>query len=579
MRIRSFLLVGLVAWPGVHFADDVGDPASTIRKPQPARLQHEPATYGGARQQFKSDLSGLVGKNYGQTSSSVPAARTTTSTRGSLSVMEKNVVYEGYSKEFQNLRNLAYQGRIGDIEPYYENYYRNIQNKAVAGSNQSQSDSPFDGFPGPAPKQTQGAPVEAADNDFLRLLERGTFSLDAGRFENAIERLERAEQHLNASQETPKAWEGLLKALNFVGETVTGHEELAPYQSTGYEKVLLLNFKSIAFLLQGDRRAYNVTRRAIDLQNQEKDAFEQKLREQSEEMTKQQEEESGKGHDLLGLKLDDVVGDTYRSTDTKALSVASAFVNPFGYYVAGLIQEFDSYLDPSLRDNARISYEKALDLNPNSKVIKEAVSNLKNKSPPRDKRLVHIVAANGFSPEKKVNVIRLRFDEVKTYIKVPRYEPVAGKVAAIYVTTANGAKLAQLQPVADVEAICLRHQKDLEPYQQFRLTLAVVRSVVSRTLLAKAFGSWGLIGGEVLDALATPDMRSWMSLPSSVLAARVFVPKTLNEIVLTSYDREGRKLASRAVKLNSSTHNFVYARGVENQLYAHTNDALWVSKL
>ena len=62
-----------------------------------------------------------------------------------------------------------------------------------------------------------------------------------------------------------------------------GSEEMANYELRGYEKVMLLNYKALCYMLMGDRKAYNVTRRAIDLQQAEWEKFKEMLAKNEEE--------------------------------------------------------------------------------------------------------------------------------------------------------------------------------------------------------------------------------------------------------------------------------------------------------
>ena len=69
-------------------------------------------------------------------------------------------------------------------------------------------------------------------------------------------------------------------------------------------------------------------------------------------------------------------------------------------------------------------------------------------------------------------------------IKLPIYQPVPSKVHKTIISDEQGNKLADLTPVADIEAICLRHQKDSAPFRYLRVLLAT-----GRILFAKNFCS------------------------------------------------------------------------------------------
>jgi hypothetical protein len=257
-------------------------------------------------------------------------------------------------------------------------------------------------------------------------------------------------------------------------------------------------------------------------------------------------------------------------------------VNPFGFYVAGVVQELDSYEDSSLRDNARISYKKALELNPKSSVIKEAVKAMKS-PPDRNRRLVNVIIADGFAPEKRLLKFDLRLGaSLPTPVELPIYEPVPNRVHRVEIQTTTGKRWARASEVADIAALALRFQKDSGPIHQVRMMTTVVRNVIEGRALnnmEQQAGVFGSVFGEfkkARDEMAHPDMRSWSTLPSRLLAARFRVPKSVSRIKVVAYDAKGRKLSSQVVPLDKDSHNVVYVRTLDNTIYASTSKTMWV---
>ncbi len=242
-----------------------------------------------------------------------------------------------------------------------------------------------------------------------------------------------------------------------------------------------------------------------------------------------------------------------------------------------MIQEFESRKDATLKDNARIAYKKALDLNPKSKVIKQAVKDMKSNKNYNNRRLLHVVVGDGFAPEKKMLVYNVPTGEGVIPIKLPIYEPVASKVARIEVQSSGGKRLATLSEVADIEAISLRNQKDSEAFRTLRMTMSIARAVGVAGLSKKA-GIFGNLVSSTLNDMSAPDMRSWMSLPSSLQAARLHISKNTTKIKLVSYDKKGRRLASKTVKLKSGSDSFVYARTIDKQLYINGSKTMWTAQ-
>jgi uncharacterized protein len=409
----------------------------------------------------------------------------------------------------------------------------------------------------------------------LAYLEGAILELNAGNSDSAVEKFAIAEELFAIQESKTKAGGAAKSGAFFAAESILGKEDLKNYTGEGFEKVMMLNFKSIAYLLSGKREAYNVTRRAINWQDVERRRFEDKIQKLNEEKAKEQQNGTAKGIDLSSLNISSMLAAEYAPMEKKAQSIPSAFVNPFSYYVAGIIQEFESYDDKNLRDNALISYKKALELNPGSTALKNAVQNA-SASPPANTRLVHVVAGVGFVPEKKILQMALKQKDMDVPVKLPIYVPQTSQVHRIDVLTGNKKKLASLSTVADIEAICLRNQKDNSIMRDLRLMLAIMRQSMEQAML-KDTGEIGKWISKKRDDMTTPDTRSWMGLPATMQAARFYVPANLDKIIVTTYDARGKQLASSTVMLDTMSNNFVYIRSIDKTMYAQSNTKLWLA--
>lgn len=113
----------------------------------------------------------------------------------------------------------------------------------------------------------------------LAIVERGLMTLNVGDFKRALFYFDAAEEKLGLAETD----DTIGTKASSVGKSglamLIGAEEMANYEMRGYEKVMLLNYKALCYMLMGDRKAYNVTRRAIDLQQAEWEKFKQLLEE------------------------------------------------------------------------------------------------------------------------------------------------------------------------------------------------------------------------------------------------------------------------------------------------------------
>ena len=412
---------------------------------------------------------------------------------------------------------------------------------------------------------------KAALVDKLRLvglMERASIALQTGDAGKTHEYCNMAQDLIEERESESYLSEGL-GAMEKLATKFFGAGEYGRYDASGFEKVLLLDLAAMAFLLEGDDRAFNVARLAILWQDEEKEKFEEKLealeKEAEEKITK---DDLGKNSEASGIygKLQK----EYSKYDDVALMVPNAFVNPFGDYVTGMVNEFKSVKVKSLLSNANIAYKQALELNPKSNVLKQAVKDTEKKK--SASRLIHVVCLDGFVPEKKVLSIPV-YSTID--IELPTYEPVKSDVAKIKVVTTEGKVLATLSPVADIEAIALRLQKDALPGIQAMVVAATIRDIGLAKLGEKLpFGLGGTFM-RAIDRFQEPDTTSWMSLPSKILAARIYPPKGLKKIKVRSYDRDGKKLAEQVVDLGEGNRHFVLARSINKTLYAYPSKKIW----
>lgn len=477
-----------------------------------------------------------------------------------LAVAEKEnqatIEYAGYSKEFLPIKQMFTDRKLEEIGKFYieqdEETRKNTKNEAE-----------FIGKVG-----------------FLRWLERGTLAIDQGKSDIAVNSFSSAETLLEEREQESIVGGFFGKAFETGAEVITGIEEISEYKGEGWERILMLNYKSIAYLLQGDRNAYNVTRRAIDLQNIEKKEFDTKLQEEKEKLSKESGEQKVEREETSEQGVKDGLAKVFAPMEAKAETVPSAYVNPFGFYVAGMIQEFESYQDRSLRDNARISYEKALELNPDSKVLQRAVEDLKKPTAPTGTRLLHIIVADGFVPEKKVLTYNVRTRDGVVPLKLPIYTPAPTKVHRIEVQTMSGKIMGTLSPVADVEAICLRQQKDMQPVLMMRALASFLVANVVESAAQQGEGIGGAllkVVSDVRKSTAAPDTRSWMSLPATIQAARLHLRKGVSKLKLVTFDKAGKKLATQVFQVDPNKHSLIYARSMDKVLYTQSAENLWLA--
>ena len=88
-----------------------------------------------------------------------------------------------------------------------------------------------------------------------------------GNLKGAIQSFDTAEEELIGLQSGSYVGDAARGTASFLGGLFSGQGEIGRYQPEPWEQILLLNYKTLGYLLNGDKRAFNVSLRASDLQN------------------------------------------------------------------------------------------------------------------------------------------------------------------------------------------------------------------------------------------------------------------------------------------------------------------------
>ncbi|WP_462326725.1 SH3 domain-containing protein [Desulfobaculum sp.] len=423
-------------------------------------------------------------------------------------------------------------------------------------------------------------PDEFADEiGYLETLERGSIALDSGYLDDAADLFGGAEQILKAQGEESYAESGAKKFFGGLFSFATGNKEIQRYASPGYERVMMLDMLALSYLLQGDRAAYNVTRRAIDLQNTERERFEErmaeeqaKLEEKRKEAAKEDKKTDEPSFDFFGKGLEKtaLLGDT--SQEKRAASVASAFVNPFADYMNALVLEVDGYLDKAQRENARIAYEKAAKLAPDCGILKKASTDMR-KGIPGNKRLVHVILGEGFAPYKQVKTSYLPIGGLPAPVRqaVLVSEPSTVHKADVY----YGNSRYRMEQLADFEAMSLRYEQDSLPGRMVELGLELLK-VVGLQTAGSRFGALGQIAAEGIEHMAVPDTRNWECLPATIHVQRLLLPKNAKTIKIVTRSAKGKAMGSIKAALPASGPAVVYVRSINGHLRALNSSKMWI---
>lgn len=490
----------------------------------------------------------------------------------------------GYSARFKPVRELLSAGEISQAVSTFEAGGLTATPAAVTTAAPVDPDVAAEAADNTAAAATPDGGAQGLNrkkDTFLRNAELGFMRFELGEYDTSTTHFRDAEAFM-VEKEEKKASRGAFGKMGAMIKrggtalvsTVSGRGDFGPYRQRDYEEVMQLNYMSLAYLLQGDRRAYNVSRRASERQNFYFEKYRDDI-EAAQQKLKDGNDSQKAGFDSIAKALES----EFTGYDRVVQRVPSAYVNPIGPYLTGVIQEIVSYEEPALRDNARISYDRALQLWPQSQQL-AAMRNAMGAPATEGDRIVHVLVSEAFSPNR--NLLRYGIQDsqgnvtpLRLGIFVPGESPIGAMELQLSDTTRPGrapkVTSVPLEGLGDFEAIIQRAQDQRKFFTYLDVATAMFRdayvsqySQVSQQLF-----------GVSLDSV--PDLRSWNALPRRVHLARISAPAYAKEATLISRAPNGSVISQTTVPLEADARqSFVYVRAHGKSLRAETAKRLWI---
>ena len=161
-------------------------------------------------------------------------------------------------------------------------------------------------------------------------------------------------------------------------------------------------------------------------------------------------------------------------------------------------------------------------------------------------------------------------------LEIPLYQPVTNDIGKIVLQSESGKTIATLSEIADIEALAMRHQKDSQPMRKLTIALSILRATAQTQMESRS-----QIGGLLSKAskkleIQSPDTRSWMSLPSRMMAARIHLKPGTKRVQLVTYNRQGKVVSRTPIEINPSDNNFIYGRNMGPTMQAYRTESLWI---
>ena len=380
---------------------------------------------------------------------------------------------------------------------------------------------------------------KASDSAFLRGAEAGMVALTAGDWKQA-------QLELDAAAEAAKGIEdrALISATDLGEGLLTWmlNEGARSYHGEGFERVMLHASLAVTYLARGDAEGVLVEAKRANA-----------LLEREEELYQKQYRAGGLGH----------------------------FVSAMAYELLG---------EP---DNAYIDYERMVHKDVGTEIAGRALVRLSSRlrygdelarweerfgpdsERPEDAASIVLIGGVGLAPVKQEITLPIPTPDGLLQWSVPSFvarpQPVTGLVLR-EVESGAAVRASVLERAGEVA------RANLEDRIAWLAAKSAVRAVIKRELtqhLEREFDLLGRIAGDVFTFVTErADLRSWLTLPDSWHAARLFVAPGTHTLTLEADGGPTRELG--CFELAPGETMFVFARTVGPLLHAHTIGGLAV---
>lgn len=370
----------------------------------------------------------------------------------------------------------------------------------------------------------KGDPKKPKDTTYY--LEKGTIVRNLGQA-----KLQESSSLLYSADRVVQTWEKqtasnlAMNSSQFADSFVKAIKFDGVYQPRDYEKTMVSFSLAMNHALA---RRYDMVYSEANIMMKREDLIE-KIREKELEAVKVKVDRSSG----ISSSIEDINGlDVKIDKSPEVLQLKNSYQNAAAYYLSGFLQESD----PKEKAYADNFYKRAVQIKPNVQMFKDALQDVKVKSPNTAETLV--VVESGFLSDVYSKKVKIPF-ATKSGPKIINFViPENAKNGQFY--NPKTVKIAQksypLSLAANVEAMSNKELNDQMPAYLVRATTSAVLQVAAQEIAMRSIdknkddkyaGLKKLAVAAAINAISAGDVdvRQWKSLPSGIFLARMTLPK------------------------------------------------------
>jgi len=395
------------------------------------------------------------------------------------------------------------------------------------------TNSLFVSYPSQAQKWKNTLASEAPDQGVITKLEQSTAGGDGVLY---LQELGRVTQLNGQPEASRNAFAGAVaeydkedasakiqvSSLASTGTAMLTNDNARPYIAPDYERIFTRAYQALNYWAEGDATGTSVELRAAALEQQVA------ANKRDKEIAKAEEEADENSIDLTQFDgyfdgLNAVAGD-----------VKASFQNAWTFYLSALFWEAHGEYNDALVD-----YKKALEINPDSTMLKEDVERISNRMKRRkvdDGGMVAIIYEQGYVQPRQEFSLPIPTVHGVFSVAFPTYA-LADKPMpnTLRVLDSASQPLGETQVLADVGALAAKDLKERMPGMLVRQTL---RATAKYNLQKQANDNFGLLGSlstQIYNLVSEQaDQRSWLTLPAYAQATRFALAPGEHSLVLST---------------------------------------------
>lgn len=362
----------------------------------------------------------------------------------------------------------------------------------------------------------------------LYALELGRLAQLGGDIETSMNAFNTAFQRFEQRDEQAK-----LRASGAVDGTAAmlTNDNALPYQGDDYERIFAHSYQALNYLNQRNAEGAAVELRRANLEQTVAAERREKAIAKAEEKAAKAKEE---GKEVDPGRFDN----EFAGLNAAAGRVKSSFQNAYTFYLSAVFWEAAGDYNAALVD-----LKKAFEINPDAAFIEEDIKRLRRRQgdrvegarlPNKDEGSLVVLFEQGRVAAKREIKLPIPTIHGAFAIAFPTYD--ASDIPApvpLTVTDGSGQGLLRTQVIAEVSAMAARSLKEEIPGMLLRQTLRAASKYAVQKQANDANPFAGLATNLYNLVSENADLRSWLTLPAHIQAARTIVPAGQKSIMLS----------------------------------------------